>query len=175
MQPIAKQQQEQVCRATDACLRQAGKIYHYDFTPVPVRFDLRGRAAGMYRVQHGQRHIRYNPYIFSKYFDDSLVTTVPHEVAHYVTDMLYGLRNIRPHGVEWQEVMRSLGAEPRVTGQYDLQDLPVRRQRRFTYRCDCTTHLLSTCRHNRVHRGKAVYHCRRCGMALARTSHGVAR
>ncbi len=55
---------------------------------VPVRFELQGRAAGMYRVHKGERVIRYNPYIFSKYFDDSLANTVPHEVAHYITDVL---------------------------------------------------------------------------------------
>jgi SprT protein len=166
IEPISKQQQEQVCDATVDCLRRAGELFQIDFEPVPVCFDLTGRAAGMYRSSPGEHLIRYNPYIFAKYFDNNLGITVPHEVAHYITDQLYGLRNIRPHGVEWKAVMRALGAEPSATARYDLEGIPVRRQRRFSYRCDCNTHQLSTARHNRVRRGQASYYCRVCRTAL---------
>jgi len=144
----------------------------FQFSPasVAVTFDLTGSAAGMYRVHGAERVIRYNPYIFAKYFANNLAVTVPHEVAHYVTDRLYGLRNIRPHGVEWKTVMRSLGADPCVTASYDLSGVPVRRQRRFSYRCECSTHQLSSCRHNKIQRGQSSYLCRRCGSAVYRTA-----
>ncbi len=144
----------------------------FQFSPasVAVTFDLTGSAAGMYRVHGAERVIRYNPYIFAKYFANNLAVTVPHEVAHYVTDRLYGLRNIRPHGVEWKTVMRSLGADPCVTASYDLSGVPVRRQRRFSYRCECSTHQLSSCRHNKIQRGQSSYLCRRCGSAIYRTA-----
>jgi SprT protein len=167
IEPIDAGQQQRVRDVTAAFLRRAAEICRRDFPPIPVTFDLFGRAAGMYRVRHGRRSIRYNPYLFAKFFDDSLATTVPHEVAHYVTDLLYDLRRVRPHGAEWQAVMRSLGAEPRATGDYDLTGVPVRRQRRYTYGCGCTTHRLSARRHNKVHRGEALYRCRRCGVELA--------
>lgn len=163
IQPLDAQRQEQVRCATLDCLRQARQIFQFELDPVPVTFDLRGTAAGMYRVRGCERVIRYNPYIFAKHFADNLALTVPHEVAHYVTDRLYGLRNVRPHGAEWQAVMLSLGAEPRATGRYDLTGVPVRRQRRFSYRCDCSTHQLSARRHNKIRYGRANYLCRRCG------------
>jgi SprT protein len=62
--------------------------------------------------------------------------------------------------------MQALGASPRATGRYDLSGLPLRRQRRFTYRCGCQTHQLSTVRHNRVQRGEAIYLCRQCRAAM---------
>lgn len=164
--PIDAQQQQQVLAATAACVQQAGDLYGRAFAPIEVCFDLRGTAAGMYRVRRGERRIRYNPWIFARYFDDSLAVTVPHEVAHYVTDCLYGLARVRPHGPEWQAVMRALGASARVTGRYDLRGLPLRRQRRFAYRCDCGSHQLSTVRHNRVQRGEALYLCRQCRKAI---------
>ena len=166
LRPIGERRQQQVRRATAACLQRASGLYASEFTPIPVSFDLCGRSAGMYRVQRGQRDIRYNPYLFARDFADGLANTVPHEVAHYVTDILYGLASIRPHGVEWRAVMRSLGAEPRATGNFDLSGVPVRRQRRFTYQCSCNTHRLTTCRHNRVRRGEALYTCRDCGTTL---------
>jgi SprT protein len=164
--PIDAGRETVVRQATEHCLRRAGAICGCDFAPIPVTFDLSGRAAGMYRVRHGRRDIRYNPYLFAKYFEDNVAVTVPHEVAHYVTDMLYGLQRVRPHGVEWQAVMRSLGVEPRATGDYDLSGVPVRRQRRFDYACGCATHRLSAQRHNKARRGEVFYRCRRCGGPL---------
>jgi SprT protein len=165
--PINAGQQQQVAAATRDCIRRVGELLDCALQPVPVSFALTGRVAGMYRVQRGQREIRYNPYIFGKYFTDNLATTVPHEVAHYATDVLYGLHNVRPHGAEWRTVMQLLGADPTVTCRYDLSGIPLRRQRRFRYRCACSTHAISTARHNRVSSGRARYYCKHCRTALA--------
>lgn len=159
-------QQAQVRQATQACIARAAGLFERDFTMPPVQFDLSGRAAGQYRVLRGQSAIRYNPWIFARYFEDNLNETVPHEVAHFVVDQLWGLRRVRAHGVEWRSVMHALGNEPRATARYDLTGLPVRRQRRFAYRCACQMHQITTCRHNRVQRGEARYHCRQCGQTL---------
>lgn len=159
-------QQARVRRATRDCVVQAAGLFERMFVAPPVQFDLSGRAAGQYRVLRGEATIRYNPWIFSRYFDDNLNETVPHEVAHFVVDQLWGLRRVRAHGAEWQSVMRTLGAEPRATARYDLTGLPMRTQRRYTYHCACRSHELSACRHNRVQRGKARYHCRQCGQSL---------
>ncbi len=165
--PLNAALQQQVAAATRDCIRRAGELLDHPLDPVSVSFALGGRAAGMYRVQQGQRQIRYNPYIFGKYFADNLANTVPHEVAHYATDVLYGLRNIRPHGPEWRAVMQLLGAAPLATCRYDLSGIPLRRQRRFTYHCACSTHAITTARHNRVASGRARYFCKHCRTALA--------
>lgn len=167
LQPLNEAQCNAVLAATEACLERAGRIYRRHFPAITVRFDLRGRAAGMYRVRRSQREIRFNPYIFAKYFDEGMTQTVPHEVAHYVIDLLYGLRRVRPHGPEWRAVMQALGAEPRATGNYDLSGIPLRTQRRFPYRCACPhAHQLTTRRHNAIGRRQARYLCRRCGEPL---------
>jgi len=166
IKPINQHQKQQVCDATSYCLIKAEKIFKTKFKPIKVDFDLSGRSAGMYLVQREQRKIRYNAHLFAKYFDDNLAITVPHEVAHYITDVLYGLRHILPHGAEWQAVMCALGVEPRATGQYDLSGIPVRRQRRFTYHCNCNTHQLTTYRHYKICRRKDVYICKQCGEKL---------
>ncbi len=163
---IDERQRQRVCVATLDCLRRAEHLFSLRHQPIPVLFDLRGRAAGMYRVARREAVIRYNPYIFARYFEHGLHTTVPHEVAHYITDRLYGLAHVRPHGREWRGVMQALGAEPRATTRFDLSGIPLRSQRRFAYRCDCSAHQLSTCRHNRIVTGMARYHCRSCGGEL---------
>ncbi|MEN8206201.1 MAG: SprT-like domain-containing protein [Pseudomonadota bacterium] len=167
--PIDQSQQYQVVAATRETVQQAGRLFEREFLLPTVRFDLSGQAAGMYRVRRRQQEIRYNPYIFGKYFNDNLANTVPHEVAHYLVDELFGARNVRPHGREWQAIMHRLGAEPAVTCQYDLSGIPLRRQRRFEYSCGCTTYAISTVRHNRVQDGKGSYLCRQCRQPLVYT------
>jgi SprT protein len=86
---LSREQRQRVVEATCATIAQATELFDCGFAEIPVTFELRGRAAGMYVVRDGQRGIRYNPHIFARYFSDNLVNTVPHEVAHYVTDVLY--------------------------------------------------------------------------------------
>lgn len=166
IEPIDNHREQQVRLITDQYINQASRLYKRNLPMIPVLFDLKGRAAGMYKAQNRKCLIRYNPYIFAKYFDDNLATTIPHEVAHYVVHSVYGARSVKPHGAEWQDVMLSLGAEPRVTGNYDLSGIPVRRQQQYAYQCACTMHHLSTVRHNKIQRGKARYYCRACKSAL---------
>jgi len=167
VEPLSPEQRQRVVEATRETIAQASELFGHAFAEIPVTFDLSGRAAGMYRVRGGRRVIRYNPYIFARYFSDNLANTVPHEVAHYIIDVSRGLRRVRPHGPEWRAVMTAFGAEPAVTCRYDLDGIPVRRQRRFSYRCACTTHSVSTVRHKRIQGERVRYHCRRCRTPLS--------
>ena len=164
--PIDSVAKTRVIDATADYIERAAVHFGRRFGAIPVHFDLQGRNAGMYRVRGRQRCIRYNPFLFAKYFDDNLDNTVPHEVAHYISDLLYGLRNIRPHGVEWKGLMQLFGAEPRRTCSYDLDGIPLRQQRRFDYRCACRIHQGSTVRHKRIQAGRAQYLCRSCKQPL---------
>ena len=163
--PIQAGQRERVVTLTNGFIQQAGVALNCTFQPVPVTFDLTGRAAGMYRVRGKLRTIRYNPYLFARYFDENLAVTIPHEVAHYVVDMIYGANKTRPHGHEWKQVMAIFGADDSVRGCYDLEGVPMRRYQRFDYACACRQHALTKIRHKRVLRG-ARYHCRSCRQEL---------
>ncbi len=133
VRPIADLHRQQVRELTRDYISMARQIYQREFHDIAVVFDLKGRAAGMYMAQGNSRVIRYNPYIFAKYYDDSLKTTVPHEVAHYVVDLMFSARRVKPHGTEWQRVMLAFGAEPKATGRYDLSGIPVRKYQRHRY------------------------------------------
>ena len=134
-----------------------------------VRFDIDGAAWGYYMRRGKKRWIRYNPLLFSRYYEEGLNETVPHEVAHYVVDCIddsvAGKRSM-PHGAEWKSVMKFLGvSNPRATATYDTSGLNIRRQNRYVYRCGCRNHELTTTRHKRVLRGQH-YLCRVCGDEL---------
>ena len=64
--PITAEQQLQVTGETNNYIEQAADFFNIRMKPVEILYDLKGRAAGMYRVYRNKREIRYNPYIFSK-------------------------------------------------------------------------------------------------------------
>ena len=162
IEPIGEEQQVRVTQMTERYICRAEGIFDRRFDRVPVLFDLRGRAAGMFKVVGRQRCIRYNPWIFGKYIDENLRDTVPHEVAHFIVHEAYGRRSVKPHGQQWQDLMNRFGADAGVTFNLDLEGVPQRSQRTHAYRCDCRSHEVSTTRHNRVLRGVGRYHCRYC-------------
>ncbi|NBC47892.1 MAG: hypothetical protein GVY22_07870 [Gammaproteobacteria bacterium] len=134
---------------------------------IELRFDLRGRTAGQVRIRSRSDYlIRYNLELLRRGGADFLERTVPHEVAHVVAHERFGPM-IRPHGPEWQRIMRTLGAEPSRCHNYDVTDLGQRRLRRFDYHCSCAEHCLTSIRHNRIVKGQR-YYCRRCGEPLRR-------
>jgi len=165
-EPISPSLQEQVIKETNHFIKSAEDYFSRSFPIIPVLFDLSGKSAGMYRVKAGQRVIRYNPYVFSKYFDDNFSETIPHEVAHYITDVLFGLKRIRPHGNEWKSVMQVFGVAANRTANYDLSGLPVRNYKKFIYHCGCQNYELTSRRHNKILRGSGQYLCRDCGGKL---------
>lgn len=165
--PAIDAQQRALVIATTADYIQRGeRLFERKFDRVPVAFDLRGRAAGMYRVKGLGQEIRYNPFIFARYFDDCIGRTVPHEVAHYLCHQVYGWATARPHGSEWQRLMQLFGADARRTHSYDLDGLPMRATHRYGYRCGCRVHQLGSRRHRRATQGEAIYRCCQCGSAL---------
>ena len=159
-------QRAEVVALTAHWVARARALYADPLPEIPVRFDLRGQSAGMYRVRGEEREIRYNPLVFARWYRENLADTVPHEVAHYVVERRHG-RRAKPHGPEWQAVMAAFEVAARRTCDFDLRGLPVRRERRFPYRCACREHQLTATRHHRVLRGQSCYHCRACGSELA--------
>tara|TARA_R110002095_G_scaffold58067_1_gene49869 strand:- start:28 stop:537 length:510 start_codon:yes stop_codon:yes gene_type:complete len=167
MLALNESQQRLVISETKKQIQKASVILDKPFKMIPVEFDLRGHTIGMYKVSKNKRVIRYNAQIFAKYFEQNLRDTVPHEVAHYIVDMQYGRKNIRPHGTQWRQLMEQLGAKPERTANYDLTGVPKRRYTTVAYQCGCQQHQLGIRRHNKLAKQQVRYFCRRCGDSLS--------
>ncbi len=183
IEPIDPETQQRVIEEVYRYIQLASVIYNDSFADVDVVFNLRGRAAGIYRTYYPKRQgeekkqmfrwfskpqqqIRFNPWLFAKYPADSWDNTIPHEVAHYISDCLYGLNNIKPHGNEWRAIMQAFGAKPVVRGDYSLEGIPTRRVQRYRYQCECRDVELTTYRHKNIQRGIHEYRCRDCSGLL---------
>ena len=163
--PINDQQKSEVVDLTRHFINEAERLFLTPLAEIPVLFDLKGRSAGMFRVKKGIQEIRFNPWIFALDYDQNRHETVPHEVAHYVVHALFGRRNIKPHGKEWQNVMISFGRDPKITCSYDLEKIPIRKLKHYAYRCLCQDHKISSIRHNRMLKGQ-TYFCKSCRSVL---------
>lgn len=168
---LTKAQQEQVQQKTLEWLNFASDHWDRRFAEIPVVFDLKGKTSGMYVVRGHwklkEQKIRYNPAIFARHFEESCATTIPHEVAHHICYELHG-KKAKPHGKEWRAIMLAFGVPAEATCKLDLSDIPQRQLRRFEYICDCTSHQLTSIRHNRIKRGQSRYACPKCHQILVR-------
>lgn len=134
----------------------------YPHLPAPnVWFDLKGAAAG--QAHFGRGGLRFNPVLLSDnrraFFDE----VIPHEMAHWLVFHLVNGTRVRPHGREWQTVMRDLfGLTPNVTHIFDIQKA---QPRPYLYQCGCQEYRFTAKRHSLVVTGKR-YRCRQCAQTL---------
>ncbi|ORU92606.1 MAG: metallopeptidase [Cycloclasticus sp. symbiont of Poecilosclerida sp. N] len=163
---LSQEKKQEVVEQTAKYIALANKIGQTSYPMIPIQFDLKGHTVGMYKKLRQQKVIRYNSLIFSKYFKENLRDTVPHEVAHYIVDMQFGRKKIRPHGVEWKELMALFGANASRTACYNLTGIPKRRYSTIQYQCECQTHQLGIRCHNKVIQRRTDYYCRQCGDLL---------
>lgn len=142
--------------------------YRISLPRVEVRWDLKGRSAGMAR---GVSLIRLNPDVGQAH-PDRVLDVLAHEYAHLVKNAIArvfaGQRKFtqeeqRPHGAIWQDVVRTLGYEPARC--LSVPSMPSRNIRRFPYQCGCRTHQVSIILHHRMLQGKA-YACEACNGVL---------
>ena len=163
VEPINPEQKEIVVQRTEHWMSFAEQELDVKLRRIPIDFDLSGSTAGMYQYSRKMARIRYNPYLFAKYFDENIEGTIPHEVAHYVVHQLCG--RVKPHGDEWREVMALFGADDSVTSSFNLDGIAQRQYQRIDYICGCQHHQLTLIRHRRAMRG-VQYLCRQCGQVL---------
>ena len=82
-----QQQQQQIRDRVAQCIALAEQKFGISMPTVDVRFDLRGRAAGMACMRGNQFFLRFNVghmKLGGKTWEHLLNETVPHEVAHSV-------------------------------------------------------------------------------------------
>jgi SprT protein len=153
-----------VGRVCDLMERFRTEYYDYCiFDPVDpeIKFNLKGGTVAGRCVYYldGRGELEFNPIIMEDNWDD-FDQTVIHEVAHYCVFLLYGAlykdKRRVVHGNEWKRMMKFLGGKIIRCHNYNTKRASkrCRTQRKWEYKCDCSTHLISTTLHNRMLRGQ---------------------
>lgn len=143
-------------------LEKAGKHYGLNTHHVDIRFDLRGRAAGMAgcRIKGdgstSDHYIRFNvDMIKNSGFEHVFKNTVPHEVAHVVCYMNPALG--RGHNQGWRRVCQGLGGNGDTCHK---QEVVFAKGHTYTYITTLGHKInLSQQRHRKIQRG-SVYSLR---------------
>lgn len=161
-----------ILRQAKTAVRNAEKharlFYGIKLPDAVVDFSLRGRCAGQAKINRsGETSLRINQQLLKENFEDFMINTIPHEVAHLVVN--WQSRNNRqrprPHGPEWQAVMQDcFNLEPRRC--HDYQTSPARIvPRAFLYSCSCREHHLTSIMHNKISRSYQAL-CKVCRTPL---------
>ncbi|MBA1272577.1 SprT family zinc-dependent metalloprotease [Stutzerimonas azotifigens] len=153
---------ERLLARVESCYQLAEAFFKQPFARPDVSLKLRGQKAGVAHLQ--QNLLRFNAQLYEQNREHFLRQTVAHEVAHLVAHQLFGPQ-IRPHGEEWQLIMRGVYELP--PDRCHTYEVPRRRGTRYLYRCDCIEQEFSFTaqRHALVAKGRR-YICRRCRATL---------
>lgn len=131
-----------------------------------ITWRLRGRTAGVCHYQINTRtqetlnrfEIKLHPTLAKKYESDYINRTVTHEYAHAVVAINHSRASIKPHGPEWQHVMRKLGGDPSRCHNYDISSVPTELNK-VEISCDCRSYKVTQ---RKAARLTSFSICRRC-------------
>ncbi len=137
--------------------------------PDEILYDKKGQTAGIckYNFRNHNGTLNFNPILMEENWDD-FDQTIVHEVAHLCTYFAYGIvrrgrtNKMIHHGNEWKRMMAFFGKDADRCHSYNTSNSTVRRQRRWSYKCSCQTHEISTVIHNRMRNQSRTYSCRSC-------------
>ena len=139
-------------------LDKADKIYPGNgfstlVTPVTYRTDMKTTAGFAYP---SLKRIELNATIFLANIENFFDDTIPHELAHILTRMLYPTAK-QSHGPEWKSVMRNLGFSPTRCHSYDVTSINRDNAKLSRYTCQCNDgtkeFFLSKILHNKINKG----------------------
>jgi SprT protein len=146
---------QKVIRRISEVYAIAERAYRRSFVFPEVTFDVRGKAAG--RAYFYQNRIALNLRMLLENGQGFIDDTPGHEAAHLISFKVYGVYT-KPHGREWQSVMRVIGQAPNRTHSFQTQG--------FAYFCSCREHTLSTRMHNSIQRQLQTRICRYCRQVI---------
>lgn len=158
----------------DQCIAVIEKKYNVKFKKPAVHYNVRGTIAG--KAWYKKWIVGFNPVLLAENVDDFIARTVPHEICHLATELIYPHAHVRvlgkkrsPHGSEWASIMTALGADSSRCHSYDVENARVKRTNTYAYKCSCCGHKfeLGPKRHAKIQRG-AVYWHPQCGKAAGK-------
>lgn len=149
----------------DQCIATIEKKYNVKFKKPAVHYNVRGTTAG--KAWCKQWIVGFNPVLLNENVDDFIARTVPHEICHLATELIYPHAHVRvlgkkrsPHGAEWASIMTALGADATRCHSYDVENARVKRTTTYSYMCGCCGHKfeLGPKRHAKIKQGATYWH-----------------
>lgn len=117
------------------------KEFDMDISKVLLVYVNQGRAAGRCRMTTDGRsqnwNLEFNTVAIGMDWDHMFYETIPHEVAHLVTNYIFGVGAVSVHGREWKRIVRKMGGDG---GRCHSIPIPKSRDvKKMTYIATCGT------------------------------------
>ena len=112
----------------------AQSIYKQPFDIPTLEYRQMGRMAG--RAWFLAWKIEINPdFLKNGHLEEMINQTLPHELAHLISQKVYGRIIGGGHGRVWKSVMIRLGLRPDRCHDYSLEGVKTRRKAKFAAKC----------------------------------------
>lgn len=161
---------KRVVAKVEECINTVENHFKINFKKPTISFNVRGTTGGT--ADYRKWEVDFNPVLLTENVEAFLARTVPHEVAHLATDLVYphvhrpGFgRKRQPHGAHWASIMTLLGADPTRCHSYDTTNARVKRTNSYEYKCTCcgVTMTLGPKRHAKMLKNPHHYTHTNCG------------
>ncbi len=150
----------------EQCIATIEKKYNVKFKKPAVHYNVNGTTAGKAFLKTWI--VGFNPVLLSENVDTFLARTVPHEIAHLATELIYphahrgGYGKKRElHGPHWASIMTALGVtDIGRCHSYNVENARVKRTTTYSYKCKCCGHKfeLGPKRHAKIQAGATYWH-----------------
>lgn len=144
------------------------RVYGVKMVFPTISYALTGTTAGM--AYYRRNLLKFNAKLLVENEQEFIENTVPHELAHLATELIYpeahkrstftGKRN--PHGRQWQSIMRTLGVEANRCHNYDTSGTVRRKSTSVEIECGVCFRTLGSMGPKRLARLHDFY-CDICG------------
>lgn len=105
---LLAQRKQEVIAKVKACIETGNRLFNVTLPNIDIRFDLKGRAAGMACRRGSHYYLRFNTDMMLRDAWEHVINdTVPHEVSHSFCQ--FNPRLGSGHDAGWARVCRALG------------------------------------------------------------------
>jgi SprT protein len=124
------------------CIKIAEKHYNRKFSMPKIDYSLTGSVAA--QALSYINTIKINPTLLVENEEDYISQTIPHEVAHIITDIIYPRGHLDKtkktkryphHGTAWKYVMELFGVPPTLYHNYATTSVVKRHPVKYEHKC----------------------------------------
>lgn len=112
----------------------AQSIYKQPFEIPTLEYRQMGRVAG--KAWFFNWKVEINPdFLKNGHLEEMINQTLPHELAHLISQKVYGRTLGGGHGRLWKSVMVRLGLPPNRCHDYSLEGVKTRKKAKYPVKC----------------------------------------
>lgn len=129
-----------------------------------IKYDLNSRRTlGMFCKIGKEKYFRFNKKII-EINKEKYLSVVEHEFGHLIVSIIHKKEKVLPHGKEWKEVMRALGAKEigATTKEFKEEVKEAYKGNLIECECKCQKHYLTKAKVNKMVLENVKFKCVKC-------------